>query len=121
MRSACREGLYFGETFGGESYSFEQDKDPIKRLEEGLKNVGIKSEGEHDAVQRGCRWFVGGEGGAEAYTRRRQDAEKSNDAMREYCTRQLQLRHRPWASMRAGGGQGGREGGRERSSQTTDD
>ena len=66
----------FGEMVGSKCYSFGQEKDWMGRLEEVLKEFGIKSEWWREAAYKVGTWFRWVEGGAEAYmqkgmTRRR--------------------------------------------------
>ena len=84
-RSAYRGGDV-GEVAGGKGCSFGQENDWMGRLEEDLKEFGVKSEGWHEAAQKAGRWFRRIEDGAEAYTRRWHDAEKKSNAAKRHAT-----------------------------------
>ena len=72
--------VMFGEMVGGKVHSFGQEKDRMGRLEEGVKESGIKSEGWCKAAQKAGTWFGRVEAGAEAFMRTWHDAERSRAA-----------------------------------------
>ena len=67
--------VMFGELVGGKGYSGGQEKDWTVRLEEDMKEFGMKFEGWRKASQKAGRWFRRVEEGAEAFMRKWHNAE----------------------------------------------
>ena len=74
--------VMFGELVGGKGYSGGQEKDWTVRLEEDMKEFGMKFEGWRKASQKAGRWFRRVEEGAEAFMRKWHNAESSRAAER---------------------------------------
>ena len=120
----------FGEMVGGNGYFFGRGRDRMKRLEEDLDKVGIRSKGRRETHRRPADSVDGSRTGPRLTCGNRMVRRR---ALQKSDTRRPQIRHGPWTPMhprggrevgggergdtggdRGGGGSGGREwrGGR---------